>query len=173
EEGSAGGAHRGHLLRSRTRHDGLAAPVALRAGLFAGGPAGVLLGRLAGALGRTGGRRAGVGASRGRLASRVTPIRVVARRRTRTGPRILARAVRQRTRQLAPPPRQLLKFRTRHRRKVGPLDIVQVWDVSARHKKRRIQFAPVRNPPDRGSNENGPPPPWTRSKGGGVTGYDQ
>src|ERR1019366_10622051 len=100
EEGSAGGAHPRGMLAFRARHDRLAAPVSLRAGLFAGGRAGVLLSRLAGALGRTGGRRAGVGASRGRLASRVTPIRGVARRRTRTGPRILAPAVRQRTRQL-------------------------------------------------------------------------
>src|ERR1019366_6041649 len=70
----------------------------------------------------------------------------VARWRTRTGRRVLARAVGQQTRQLMQPPRQFLKLLARHHREVGPLDIVQVGVESARHPRRRILFAPTRKP---------------------------
>src|ERR1019366_803201 len=70
----------------------------------------------------------------------------VARWRTRTGRRVLARAVGQQTRQLMQPPRQFLKLLARHHREVGPLDIVQVGVESAKHPRRRILFAPTRKP---------------------------
>ena len=110
--------------------------------------------------------------SAARFASLLTPIGVVARRRTRTGRRILARAVGQRTRQLAQPPRQFLKLLARHRRKVGSLDIVQVGDESARHSRRRILFAPVRKPRDRRSNESRTRRHGAAQKLGDVNGYD-
>jgi hypothetical protein len=155
EGGSAGRAYLRRVLDFSAHHDWLATPAPFRAGLFAGRLGALLLVRLvlirlAGALRRGGGSLGVVArASRGRFASRITPIGVVARRRTRTGRRILARAVGQRPRQLMPPPRQVLKLLPRNDREVGPLYIVQVGDESARHARRRILFAPTCKAADR------------------------
>ncbi len=118
-----------------------------------GGP---VLVRLAGFLGRSVGRLGGgaVRIGRNRFASLLTPIGVVTRRRTRTGRRILARAVSQQTRQLMQPPSQFLELLARHPREVGALDIVQLWGESARHIERRIPFAPKRKPPSRRSDRD-------------------
>src|SRR5208282_4112248 len=113
----------------------LTAPMPLRAGLFAGALGGPVLVRLAGFLGRSVGRLGGgaVRIGRNRFASLLTPIGVVTRRRTRTGRRILARAVSQQTRQLMQPPSQFLELLARHPREVGALDIVQLWGESGNY----------------------------------------
>src|SRR5208337_2154477 len=130
-------------------HNRLTAPMSFRAGLFAGALGGLVLVRLAGFLGRSVGRTGGgaVRVGRNRFASLFTPIRIVARRRSRTGRRILARAVGQQTRQLMQPPSQFLELLARHPCEVGALDIVQLWGESARHIERRIPFATKRKPP--------------------------
>src|SRR5208283_2059558 len=95
EGGAASRAHHRRVRDFCAHHNRLTAPMPFRAGLFAGAPGGLVLVRLAGFLGRSVGR-IGVGAvrvGRNRFASLFTPIGVVARRRTRTGRRILARAV--------------------------------------------------------------------------------
>src|SRR5271168_1899182 len=151
----AGGADDRRVRDFRAHDDRLGAPEPFRAGLFAGGLGGLLLASFAGVLGRGGGWRcAAVPIGRGRFSSLAPPIRIVARRRARTGRRVRARAVGQRTRQLAPPPRQLFEFLARHRREVCPLDIVQVRGESARHSRRRIAFAPKRKPSARRSDGN-------------------
>src|SRR5208337_1629010 len=100
------------------------------------------LGRSAGGIGAAAVRR-----DRNRFASLFSPIGVVTRRRPRTGRRILARAIGQRSRQFMQPPSQFLKLLARHPREAGALDIVQLWGESARRIKRRIPFAPKRKPP--------------------------
>ena len=144
ESGSAGRAYCQRVRDFSAHHNRLTAPMPFRAGLFAGGLAGLPLFRLAGALGR--GDGGSLAAAFGRLASRLTSIGVVARWRTRTGRRVLARAVGQQTRQLMQPPRQFLKLLARHHREVGPLDIVQIGVESASHSRRRILFPPTRKP---------------------------
>jgi hypothetical protein len=148
EGGAASPAHRRRVRDFRAHHNRLTAPMPLRAGLFARGLAGLVLVRSAGLLGPDVGRIGGgaVRVGRGRFASLFTPIGVVTGGRARTRRRILARAVGQRFRQLAPSPSQILKLASRHRREVCPLDIVQLWDESARHIERRILFAPKRKP---------------------------
>ena len=147
ESGSAGRAHRRRVRDVCAHHNRLTAPMPFRAGLFAGGLAGLPLLWLAGALGRGGGGSLAVAAfARGRPTSRLASIGVVARWRTRTGRRVLARTVGQQTRQLMQTPRQFLELLARHRREVGPLDIVQVGVELARHTRRRILFAPTRKP---------------------------
>lgn len=152
-----------------------------------GGPAGLRLVRFASALGRGGGSLgvvSAVWATGRRLASLATPIGVVTRRRARTGCRVLARAIGQRTRPLVQPPRQLLELLARHRREVCPLHIVQVGVKSARHARRKILFAPIRKPAARLSDDdrirliapvqnrwgvNGYPPPRTVSFSDAMT----
>src|SRR5271170_897670 len=174
EAGAAGRAHRRWVLDVRAHYDRLAAPMPFRAGLFACGPAGLHLVQFASALGRGGGSLGVVSAVRAtgrRLASLATPIGVVTRRRPRTGRRVLARAVGQRTRQLVQPPRQLLELLARHRREVCPLHIVQVGVESVRHARRRILFASIRKPAARLSDDDRIrliAPVRTR---GGVNGY--
>src|SRR5271168_2199090 len=176
EAGAAGRAHRRWVLDVRAHYDRLAAPMPFRAGLFACGPAGLHLVQFASALGRGGGSLGVVSAVRAtgrRLASLATPIGVVTRRRPRTGRRVLARAVGQRTRQLVQPPRQLLELLARHRREVCPLHIVQVGVESVRHARRRILFASIRKPAARLSDDDRIrliAPVRTR---GGVNGYSE
>ena len=149
EGGAASRAHHRRVRDFSAHHNRLTAPMPFRAGLFAGALGGLVLVRLAGFLGRSVGRIGG-GAVRvggNRFASLFTPIGVVARRRTRTGRRILARAVGQQTRQLMQPPSQFLELLARHPREVGALDIVQLGGELARHIERRIPFAPKRKPP--------------------------
>src|SRR5271155_3625924 len=155
QSGLAGGARRRRGRDFRADDDRLAAPEPFRAGLFAGRFGGFLLASFARVLGRGGGRRCAAVPVGGRwLSSLAAPIRIIARGRARTGRRVLARAVGQRTRQLTPPPRQLFEFLARHRREVCPLDIVQVRGESGRHARRRIAFAPNRKPSARRSHGN-------------------
>ena len=164
-EGAAAG--RAHYRRVRdfaAHHDRLTAPMSFRAGLFAGALGGLGLVRIAGFLGRSAGRPGGgaVRAGGSRFASLFTPIGIIARRRTRTGRRILARAVGQQTRQLVQPPNQVLELLARHPREVGALDIVQLWGESARHRERRIPFAPKRKTPETIRPRPSPPRPLER-----------
>src|SRR5271154_5311814 len=182
-----GGEHRAHqaalaqlqipptALDLRARPDAgdnrLTAPVPFRAGLFAGGLAGLLLARIAGFLGRGGGRLAAARTGRGGLSSLAAPIGIVARRRTRAGRRVLAQAVGQRARQLVLPPSPLLDLLARHRGEVGSLDIFQVGVESARHARRRILFAPTRKPSTRSSDRDRPHFATEANLGWGVNGY--
>ena len=149
-------------------------PTAFLAGPFAGRFGGPILVRLAGSLGRGAGSfglAAALGAIRAPSASPVTSIGVVARRRARTGPGVLARPVGQRARQLMQPPSQVLQFLARHRRQVCPIDILQVRGESGRHARRRILFAPKRKPPTRRSNGRTPGLTTPLQRTGGVNGY--
>src|SRR5277367_273781 len=171
EGGSAGAACRRRVRNFSARDNRLTAPVPFRAGLFAGGLAGLLLARIAGFLGRGGGRLAAARTGRGGLSSLAAPIGIVARRRTRAGRRVLAQAVGQRARQLVLPPSPLLDLLARHRGEVGSLDIFQVGVESARHARRRILFAPTRKPSTRSSDRDRPHFATEANLGWGVNGY--
>src|SRR5271155_1067007 len=110
EGGSTAGAHGRRVLGFSAHNDRPASPTAFLAGPFAGRFGGPILVRLAGFLGRGAGSfglAAAVWAIRAPSASPVTSIGVVARRRARTGPGVLARPVGQRARQLMQPPSQV------------------------------------------------------------------
>src|SRR5271165_7592833 len=99
EGGSTAGAHGRRVLGFSAHNDRPASPTAFLAGPFAGRFGGPVLVRLAGFPGRGGGSfglAAALGAIRAPSASPVTSIGVVARRRARTGPGVLARPVGQR-----------------------------------------------------------------------------
>jgi hypothetical protein len=138
ESGAASRASRRRVRHFRARHDRLGAPESFCSGPFAGGTGRLLLVGLAGLPGRGGGRLPAVAA--------VAPIRVVARRRARTRPRIRAQTVGQLPRQFVLPPSPSFEFLARHRGEFGSLHILQVGGESARHANRRISFAPPRKP---------------------------
>ena len=173
EGGSTAGAHGRRVLGFSAHNDRPASPTAFLAGPFAGRFGGPILVRLAGFPGRGGGSfglAAALGAIRAPSASPVTSIGVVARRRARTGPGVLARPVGQRARQLMQPPSQVLQFLARHRRKVCPIDILQLRGELGRHARRRILFAPKRKPQTRRSNGHTPDLIIALQRTGGVNG---
>ncbi len=174
EGGSTAGAHGRRVLGFSAHNDRPASPTAFLAGPFAGRFGGPIVVRLTGFLGRGGGSfglAAALEAIRAPSASPVTSIGVVARRRARTGPGVLARPVGQRARQLMQPPSQVLQFLARHRRQVCPIDILQVRGELGRHARRKILFAPKRKPPTRRSNGHTPGIIIPLQRTGGVNGY--
>jgi hypothetical protein len=171
EGAPAGGARLRRVLDFRAHHYRLTTPASFRAGLLAGGIAGCLpvlfLSALPAFPAAVPEGSASTSAAFGLLRFALDAGRVVTRRWTRTGRKILARTVGQRFRHLAPSPRQLLPFLTRHRREVCPLDIVQLRGESTRRIKRRILFAPIRKLPSSRSKRHR----FTFTRPEGVNGY--
>ena len=131
----AGFAHHRHVLDFPAHHDRLAPPVPRHAQPLAWRLRQrlVLVGLVLGRAARHGGVLAGATvtplAHRIRAASLIAPIGIVARRRSRTGRRVLAQPIGQRPRQFAEPPRQIFKLLPRQTRKVCSFELGELRDA--------------------------------------------
>ena len=118
----AGFAHHRHVLDFPAHHDRLAPPVPRHAQPLAWRLRRrlVLVGLVLGRAARRGGVLVGATvtplAHRTRAASLIAPVGIVARRRSRTGRRVLAQPIGQRPHQFAEPPRQIFKLLPRQTR---------------------------------------------------------
>src|SRR3954465_1041917 len=132
----------------------------------------VLVGLVLGLAARRGGVLVGATvtplAHRTRAASLIAPLGIVARRRSRTGRRVLAQPIGQRPRQFAEPPRQIFKLLPRQTRKVCSFELGQLRDTQTRHRDRRIPFARSGKPSVRRPSEGSQPSQTPRDRRGGV-----